>query len=78
VHHATDDTHRGRVMSIFLLDYGFWSFGTLWLGFLCDARGPTFAVVTGALTTLAITVAVGLAARAQRAPVVVPLPGKAD
>jgi predicted MFS family arabinose efflux permease len=63
VHRATDDAHRGRVMSIFLLDYGFWSFGTLWLGFLCDAYGATVAVMTGALTTLVITAAVALVAR---------------
>jgi predicted MFS family arabinose efflux permease len=79
-HHATDDTHRGRVMSIFLLDYGLWSFGTLWLGFLCDARGPSFAVITGALMTLAFTVAVALAARAREsaATAIARLPGKAD
>jgi MFS family permease len=61
-HVATDDAHRGRVMSIFLLDYGLWSFGTLWLGWLCDAHGPRVAVVTGALSCAAVVAAVALAA----------------
>jgi predicted MFS family arabinose efflux permease len=74
-HEATDDAHRGRVMSIFLLDYGLWSFGTLWLGFLCDARGPSFAVLTGAASTLLITFVVASAARARHA---ARLPGAAD
>jgi MFS family permease len=79
-HHATDDAHRGRVMSIFLLDYGLWSFGTLWLGFLCDARGPSFAVLTGALTTLTVTIAVAVTARLREsaAPAIARLPGNAD
>ncbi len=62
-HEATDDAHRGRVMSIFLLDYGLWSFGTLWLGFLADARGPGFAVLTGALSCLVVIGAVTFGAR---------------
>jgi predicted MFS family arabinose efflux permease len=58
LHEATEDSHRGRVVSIFLLDYGLWSFGTLWLGVLCDAHGPAFAVLTGALSCLIVSVAV--------------------
>jgi len=65
-HEAVEDSHRGRVMSIFLLDYGLWSFGTLWLGLLCDTHGPTFAVLVGALCCLAVTAGVALAARARR------------
>jgi MFS family permease len=61
-HKATDDAHRGRVMSIFLLDYGLWSFGTLWLGWLSDARGPAFAVLVGALSCLIVTGAIALVA----------------
>src|SRR5205814_3627387 len=55
------------VMSIFLLDYGLWSFGTLWLGVLCDTHGPRFAVLVGALSCLVVTVGVAVAARARRA-----------
>jgi MFS family permease len=65
-HEATDDAHRGRVISIFLLDYGLWSFGTLWLGWLCDARGPTVAVLTGAGSCLAVTAVVAWIARRRR------------
>lgn len=65
-HEATDDAHRGRVMSIFLLDYGLWSFGTLWLGWLCDARGPAVAVLTGAGSCLAVTAAVAYMASVRR------------
>jgi hypothetical protein len=60
-HQATDDAHRGRVMSIFLLDYGLWSFGTLWLGWLCDAYGPVVAVLTGAGSCLLVTATVAWA-----------------
>jgi hypothetical protein len=66
-HEATDEAHRGRVMSIFLLDYGLWSFGTLWLGWLCDARGPTFAVLVGAGSCALVALAVAQAARRWRA-----------
>src|SRR5581483_10690080 len=48
LHEATDDAHRGRVVSIFLLDYGLWSFGTLWLGWLAENLGPSAAVLCGA------------------------------
>ena len=40
LHASTDDAHRGRVLAIFLLDYGLWSFGTLWLGFLAELVEP--------------------------------------
>jgi predicted MFS family arabinose efflux permease len=66
VHEATEDSHRGRVLSIFLLDYGLWSFGTLWLGVLCDAHGPAFAVLTGALSCLVVVSAVIVLARHRR------------
>jgi MFS family permease len=65
-HENTDDTYRGRVMSIFLLDYGLWSFGTLWLGWISDARGPTAAVLTGAGSCLAVVLAVARVARRRR------------
>ena len=65
-HEAVEDSHRGRVISIFLLDYGLWSFGTLWLGVLCDAHGPTFAVLTGALSCLVVTAGIAVVARARR------------
>jgi MFS family permease len=55
LHEATDDAHRGRVVSIFLLDYGLWSFGTLWLGWLAEHLGPTTAVLCGAGACLAVT-----------------------
>jgi MFS family permease len=61
-HEAVEDSHRGRVISIFLLDYGLWSFGTLWLGVLCETHGPTFAVLTGALSCLVVTCVVGAVA----------------
>jgi predicted MFS family arabinose efflux permease len=61
-HEAVEDSHRGRVIGIFLLDYGLWSFGTLWLGILCETHGPTFAVLTGALSCLVVTLAVGVVA----------------
>ncbi|HEX8954104.1 MAG TPA: hypothetical protein VF945_19750, partial [Polyangia bacterium] len=67
VHEAVEDSHRGRVISIFLLDYGLWSFGTLWLGILCQAHGPTFAVLTGALSCLVVTAGIAVVARARRA-----------
>jgi predicted MFS family arabinose efflux permease len=66
VHEAVEDSHRGRVVSIFLLDYGLWSFGTLWLGILCDRYGPRFAVLTGALSCLVVTAAVAVIARTRR------------
>lgn len=65
-HEAVEDSHRGRVISIFLLDYGLWSFGTLWLGVLCDAHGPAFAVLTGALSCLVVTAGIAVVARARR------------
>ncbi|MDB4966318.1 MAG: transporter [Myxococcales bacterium] len=65
-HEAVEDSHRGRVLSIFLLDYGLWSFGTLWLGVLCDRHGPRYAVLVGALSCLAVTVAIAAVARARR------------
>jgi len=65
-HEAVEDSHRGRVISIFLLDYGLWSFGTLWLGILCDAHGPRFAVLTGALSCLVVTAGIAVVARARR------------
>jgi predicted MFS family arabinose efflux permease len=52
LHQATDDAHRGRVLAIFLLDYGLWSFGTLWLGFLAELSSPPIAVAVGALSCL--------------------------
>lgn len=67
VHEAVEDSHRGRVISIFLLDYGLWSFGTLWLGILCQTHGPTFAVLTGALSCLVVTLAIAAVSRARRA-----------
>jgi hypothetical protein len=66
-HEAVEDSHRGRVISIFLLDYGLWSFGTLWLGILCDTHGPSFAVLTGALSCLFVVSIVALVARQRRA-----------
>jgi MFS family permease len=65
-HEHTEDAYRGRVMSIFLLDYGLWSFGTLWLGFISDARGPTAAVLTGAGSCLVVVLAVATIARRRR------------
>jgi hypothetical protein len=65
-HEAVEDSHRGRIVGIFLLDYGLWSFGTLWLGFLCDARGPRFAVLTGALSCLVVTAVIAVVARARQ------------
>jgi hypothetical protein len=65
-HEAVEDSHRGRVISIFLLDYGLWSFGTLWLGILCDAHGPAFAVLTGALSCLVVTATIAVVARTRR------------
>jgi predicted MFS family arabinose efflux permease len=65
-HEAVEDSHRGRVISIFLLDYGLWSFGTLWLGILCDAHGPAFAVLTGALSCLVVTATIAVVARGRR------------
>jgi MFS family permease len=67
-HEAVEDSHRGRVLSIFLLDYGLWSFGTLWLGVLCDTHGPRFAVLVGALSCLVVTASVAVVARARRNP----------
>jgi MFS family permease len=66
-HEATEDSYRGRVMSIFLLDYGLWSFGTLWLGWISDHHGPAAAVLTGAGSCLLVVVSVVLIARARRA-----------
>jgi predicted MFS family arabinose efflux permease len=66
IHETTADSHRGRVVSIFLLDYGLWSFGTLWLGILCDAHGPTFAVLVGALSCLVVVAADIVFARQRR------------
>jgi hypothetical protein len=54
-------------MSIFLLDYGLWSFGTLWLGWISDHHGPAAAVLTGAGSCLLVVVSVVLIARARRA-----------
>ncbi|MGZ3438482.1 MAG: MFS transporter [Polyangia bacterium] len=65
-HEAVEDSHRGRVISIFLLDYGLWSFGTLWLGLLCDTHGPRFAVLTGALSCLVVTAGIAVVARLRR------------
>ncbi len=65
-HEAVEDSHRGRVISIFLLDYGLWSFGTLWLGILCETHGPRFAVLTGALSCLVVTAAIAVFARSRR------------
>jgi MFS family permease len=67
IHEAVEDSHRGRAISIFLLDYGLWSFGTLWLGLLCDTHGPSFAVLTGALSCLVVTACVAAVARLRRA-----------
>jgi MFS family permease len=64
-HEAVEDSHRGRVISIFLLDYGLWSFGTLWLGLVCDRHGPAFAVLTGALSCLVVTAGIAVVARAR-------------
>jgi predicted MFS family arabinose efflux permease len=66
IHHYTDDRYRGRVLSIFLLDYGLWSFGTLWLGFLADARGPSFATLVGAIACLGCTAMVATVSRLPR------------
>ena len=65
-HQATDDAYRGRVMSIFLLDYGLWSFGTLWLGWIADSRGPALAVLTGAGSCLLVVLLVAWLARRRR------------
>jgi MFS family permease len=59
-HEHTEDSYRGRVMSIFLLDYGLWSFGTLFLGWVSDAFGPTAAVLTGAGSCLLVVISVAL------------------
>jgi MFS family permease len=65
-HESTEDRYRGRVMSIFLLDYGLWSFGTLWLGAIADAHGPAAAVLTGAGSCLLVVLAVAWLARRRR------------
>ena len=65
-HESTEDRYRGRVMSIFLLDYGLWSFGTLWLGAISDAHGPAAAVLTGAGSCLLVVLAVAWLARWRR------------
>ena len=63
---STEDAYRGRVMSIFLLDYGLWSFGTLWLGWISDHRGPATAVLTGAGSCLLVVLGVAWVARRRR------------
>jgi len=55
VHEATDDAHRGRVIALFIVDYGLWSFGVLWLGLLAELTSPRFAVAFGAGSCLAAT-----------------------
>jgi predicted MFS family arabinose efflux permease len=66
IHETTEDSHRGRVVSIFLLDYGLWSFGTMWLGLLCEAHGPTFAALVGALSCFVVVAAIVAVAHQRR------------
>ena len=44
---ATPDSLLGRVMSIFLLDVGLWSLGTLFMGMLMEATSPPMALGIG-------------------------------
>lgn len=44
---ATPDHLLGRVMSIFLLDVGLWSLGTLLIGILMEASSPSMAMGIG-------------------------------
>jgi predicted MFS family arabinose efflux permease len=55
LHEATDEAHRGRVIALFIIDYGLWSFGVLWLGLMAELVSPRFAVSFGALSCLAAT-----------------------
>jgi predicted MFS family arabinose efflux permease len=66
LHTATDDAHRGRVVALFLIDYGLWSVGVLWLGLLAELAGPRIAVSFGALSCLCATGVTYLVSRRAR------------
>jgi predicted MFS family arabinose efflux permease len=72
LHEGTDDAHRGRVIALFLIDYGLWSFGVLWLGLLSDRLGPRLAVAIGAGSCLCATAAVTWVCSRRRAKVDAP------
>jgi predicted MFS family arabinose efflux permease len=69
LHEGTDDAHRGRVIALFLIDYGLWSFGTLWLGFLADTISPAVAVAIGAISCAVGCALVAWVSRRRRATV---------
>jgi len=65
---ASDDAHRGRVMSVYSLVFGgVTPVGSLYAGSLTDAAGPAAAMAASGAVGLAASLAIGLAARRRRA-----------
>ena len=64
---ASDDAHRGRVMSVYSLVFGgVTPVGSLYAGSLTDAAGPAAAMAASGAVGLAASLAIGLAARRRR------------
>ncbi|MYB42600.1 MAG: MFS transporter, partial [Chloroflexi bacterium] len=53
----TDDEYRGRALSVYMMQYGLMSFGTLLVSLVANAIGPQIAVGLASLALLAITAA---------------------
>ena len=52
---VVEDQYRGRVMSVFMMNFGLMPLGVLPTGLLADAMGAQFAIGTLAVTLLIIT-----------------------
>ncbi|MCH8310508.1 MAG: hypothetical protein IIB17_08440 [Chloroflexi bacterium] len=52
---VVEDQFRGRVMSVFMMNFGLMPLGVLPTGLMADAFGPRIAIGTLAVTLLIIT-----------------------
>jgi MFS family permease len=66
---ASDDEHRGRVMSVYSLVFGgVTPIGAIYAGFLCEAASPAFAMALSGAIGLAAAIAVIALARRKARP----------
>ena len=62
----SDNEYRGRVMSIFMLNFGFMPLGTFPAGLMIDYLGGQFVIGIMAATLIAVTAAIFLTQRQLR------------
>jgi len=66
IQYYSDATYRGRVMSFFMLGFGFGSLGAFFAGLLAEGIGPQWAVGSLAIVLVLVTLAMMMVPRLRK------------